>query len=87
MNSTYEVINNIVVKKYSLDEKEEICLLEDIDIIISRTRETLDRMESKLKSFINKDGDNVLSIMFYDYVHELNELNKIKLLNKKEMSN
>ena len=86
MNSTctYEVIENVVVKKYSSGEKEELCLLEDIDILITNRRETLDRMENVLCSVLDKENfDNTVSTMFYEYTIELNELNKIKLLNSK----
>lgn len=81
MNATYEVIEGIIVKKYSNGDCENLCLLSDVEVIINRTRETLDRMEAKLSSFIKKDENSALSIMFHDYVKELNELKKIKLLN------
>lgn len=82
MSSTYEVLEGIVVKKYENGDSENLCLLKDIDIVIDRTRETLDRMSDKLSKIIKEDKDSVVSIMFHNYVEELNELKKIKALNE-----
>lgn len=82
MKANYIVKENVIVKEYENGDKENLCLIEDIDIVINRTRETLDRMEEKLKNINELKEDSPLSIMFRDYADELNELNKIKLLNK-----
>lgn len=76
----YEVIDGSVVKIYEDGETENLCLLEDIDIIINRTKETLDRMEEMLKPLIHMEN-TILNFMFSDYVRELNELKRISLLN------
>ena len=76
----YEVIDGSVVKIYEDGETEKLCLLEDIDVIIDRTRETLDRMEEMLKPLIHVEN-TILNFMFSDYVRELNELKRISLLN------
>lgn len=76
----YEVIDGSVVKIYEDGETENLCLLEDVDIIINRTRETLDRMEETLKPLIHMEN-TILNFMFSDYVRELNELKRISLLN------
>lgn len=80
MNASYEVINNMVVKKYEDGQVENLCMIKDIDIVINRTRRTLDRMESKLINLIEGNEDSALSLMFHDYVRELNELKKISLM-------
>lgn len=82
MNAEYEVVGNIVVKKYENDDSENLCLLEDLDIVINRTRETLNRVENRLKLITNTTEESALSIMLQDYANELNELKKIQLLNK-----
>lgn len=82
MKANYIVKENVIVKEYENGDKENLCLIEDIDIVINRTRETLDRMEERLKNINELKEDSPLSIMFHDYANELNELNKIKLLNK-----
>ena len=82
MKVTYEVVEKTVVKKYENGDSENLCLLEDIDVIINRTRETLDRMEVKLSKFTKEDENSALSLMFHEYVRELNELKKIQLLNR-----
>lgn len=76
----YEVIDGSIVKIYEDGETENLCLLEDIDVIINRTRETLDRMEEMLKPLIYMEN-TILNFMFSDYVRELNELKRISLLN------
>lgn len=76
----YEVIDGSVVKIYEDGETENLCLLEDVDIIINRTKETLDRMEKMLKPLIHMEN-TILNFMFSDYVRELNELKRISLLN------
>lgn len=76
----YEVIDGSIVKIYEDGETENLCLLEDIDVIINRTRETLDRMEEMLKPLIHMEN-TILNFMFSDYVRELNELKRISLLN------
>lgn len=76
----YEVIDGSVVKIYEDGETENLCLLEDVDIIINRTKETLDRMEEMLKPLIHMEN-TILNFMFSDYVRELNELKRISLLN------
>ena len=73
MKVTYEVLGETIVKKYEDGDSESLCLLEDIEIVIDRTRETLDRMEENRHSAV--------SLMFHSYVEELNELKKIQLLN------
>lgn len=76
----YEVIDGSIIKIYEDGETENLCLLEDIDVIINRTRETLDRMEEMLKPLIHMEN-TILNFMFSDYVRELNELKRISLLN------
>ena len=76
----YEVIDGSVTKIYEDGETETLCLIEDIGSVIERTRETLDRMEEKLKPLVDIE-DTVLNLMFSDYVRELNELKRISLLN------
>lgn len=81
MRVTYEVLGETIVKKYENGDFENLCLLEDIEIVINRTRETLDRMEEKLSRVIEGNENSAVSLMFHSYVEELNELKKIKLLN------
>ena len=76
----YEVIDDKVVKIYEDGDNEVLCLLEDINIVIDRTRETLERIEERLKPLIHVEN-SVLNLMFSDYTRELNELKKISLLN------
>ena len=78
INPKYEVVDNTIVKTYEDGNKENLCLLEDVNIVVDRTRETLDRIEDRLKPFIENEN-SVLSYMFSDYVNELNELKKISL--------
>lgn len=78
-NPKYEVVDNIIVKIYEDGNQENLCLLEDVNIIVDRTIETLDRIEDKLKPFIENEN-SALSYMFSDYVNELNELKKISLM-------
>lgn len=82
MGSTYEIIEGMVVKKYNDGHFENVCLLEDVGVVIDRTRETLDRMSDKLSEIIEENKDSVVSIMFHNYVEELNELKKIQALCK-----
>lgn len=82
MNCTYQVLDGVVVKKYENGDSENLCLLKDIDVVIDRTRETLDRMSDKLAEIMKEDKDSVVSIMFHSYIEELNELKKLKVLNK-----
>lgn len=79
MSVKYEVIDEKVVKIY---ESEVLCSFEDIDVVIDRTRETLDRMEKNLIEYKNKGDNSAISIMFREYMIELNELNKLKLMYK-----
>lgn len=81
MKVTYEVLGETIVKKYEDGDSESLCLLEDIEIVIDRTRETLDRMEEKLGKIIKENENSAVSLMFHSYVEELNELKKIQLLN------
>lgn len=75
----YKVTNDTVVKTYEDGNQENLCLLEDLDVVLNRTAETLDRIEDRLKPFI-EDENSALSYMFSDYVNEFNELKKISLM-------
>lgn len=79
INPKYEVVDNTVVKIYEDGNQENLCLVEDINIVVDRTRETLDRIEDRLKPFIENEN-SALSYIFADYVNELNELKKISLM-------
>lgn len=81
MNATYEVKDGAVIKKYSDKEYEVLCMLEDIDIVINRTKDTLNRMEEILGNIIKENENSVVSLMFSSYIEELNSLKKIRLLN------
>lgn len=79
MQATYEIVDEVVVKKYPDGNMEKLCLLRDIDIVIDRTRDTLDRMENILTKEIKKDDNSVLQMMFSDYANEFNELKKLSV--------
>lgn len=78
---SYRVENDIVLKEHESGDVEKFCLLSDIDAVVDRTRDTLDRMEEILLKTPNHTEESALGIMFKDYVVELNELKKIQLLN------
>ena len=82
MKVVYEVVESMVVKKYEDGDLENFCLLKDIDIVIDRTRDTLDRMDNILRNIDTLTEKSPLRIMFNSYAFELNELKKISLLNK-----
>lgn len=82
MEITYEVVDGVIVKKYDNGDEEKLGLLEDVDILVSRAKETLDRVEKKLTNPIKENKNSALSIMFESYVREYNELKRISCLKK-----
>ena len=77
----YKVENNVVLKTHENGDVEELCSINEIGEVIERDREAIAKLENLLKDRKTME-DSALSIMFSNYVVELDALSKIQLLNK-----
>lgn len=82
--SDYNIENNVVFCLGDNDEKAYICHIDDIDVVISRLRNTIQRVNNLLLRSVPLEGmeDKTMGDVLVLMTRELNQLNKIKLLHK-----
>lgn len=77
----YKVKDEVVLKIHDSGDIEELCMVSEIEGVIAEDKKAIHKLEDLLKNR-NTLEDSALSIMLFNYVTEVNSLNKIKLLNQ-----